>query len=120
MISQNEKKILLVGEHLDLSRKRMASLARTGAQVVISDPAELQTHLGLEVFDLVVMCHIMRDEVRCSVTQHARQRWPGVKILQIFESTLDVVPTVCSADERVPDTPDELMKSAEGLLLRSA
>jgi len=30
------KKNLLVGEHLDLSRKRMAALARTGARVVIS------------------------------------------------------------------------------------
>lgn len=120
MISQGVYRILLVGENLELLRRRVGSLARAGAEIVISDPAELETHVGKESFDLVVLCHTLTDVLRRSVTESAHRRWPRVKVLQIFAQRGEVTSIGCPLDDRAPDIPDELLKHTTDLLSRIA
>ena len=120
MLSHGIKRILLIGQDLGLLRRRVGPLARTGAQVVVSEPAELETHTGTESFDLLILCHTLPDLVRRSVTENARRRWPRVKILQIFERSGDVASIGCRLDDHTSDNGNDLIQHAEELLGRSA
>jgi len=79
MISHNEKRISWSGSTWIYHASGWLRWPVLVREWSFPDSTGLQTHLGLKVFDLVIMCRIMRDEVRCSVTRHARQRWPGRK-----------------------------------------
>ena len=113
-------KVLLVGKNFALLAARAAVLARTGADVVASDPSELATHLGNERFDLVVLCHTLKDRARHTVIANAQQRWPQVRILQILQGTQDLD----SADKHanavtLAREPGELIAHAIELLAKS-
>ena len=69
-------RILLVGNEFRLLRRRVAALAGIGAQAVLSDPAELETHIGREGFDVVALCHTLSDLERLAVAENAHRRWP--------------------------------------------
>lgn len=120
MMSHDVKRILIVGEHLDLLRKRVVPLALTGAQVVISDPAELETHIGQECFNVIILCHTLSDLSRRSVTESAHRRWPRIRVLQIFASSEEVASIGCPLDGHAPDLPDELVARTSALLGRIA
>jgi len=120
MLSQDVRRILLVGEDLGVLRRRVGPLACTGAQVVVTDPAELETHIGTESFDLVILCHTLPDLVRRAACEISRRRWPRVKILQIFEKSGDLASIGCRLEDRASDLPEELINHASELLGRIA
>lgn len=120
MISHDVRRILLVGNDWNLLKQRVYPLSRSGAQVVVSGPSELETHLGKETFDLVILCHSLPDLLRRAATENARKRWPAVKVMQLFERTGDLASIGCPLDDRSSDEPDELVRHAEELLKRTA
>jgi hypothetical protein len=105
----------LVGNDVRLLRRRVEALHARGAQVVLSDPAELQTHVGAEVFDLVVLCYTLSDVNRRWVTERAHARWPRVKILQIKPPTRDFASFGSEVDNTTPDDPDAIARHAMAL-----
>ena len=77
------KRVLVVGHELESLRQYIPPLASAGAQVVISEPTELQTHVGRERFDLVVLGHALPPTVRKDVIQNAHTRWPGIQVAEL-------------------------------------
>jgi len=120
MSSPRNIKILLVGDDLRLLRRRVPPLVAIGAEVVISHPHELETHVGNERFDLAVLCYTLSDVARRTATEHAHRRWPRIKLLQIFRHADDVASIGCPLDAHVLDVPDELAVQAQALISRAA
>ena len=78
------KSILVVGEYLPLVETRTAILARTGACVKHCSTRQLGALSADEEFDLIVLCHTVREDARCSIMIAVRQRWPFARIVQVF------------------------------------
>jgi hypothetical protein len=108
-------RILLVGNDVRLLRGRVDALNSCGAQVVLSDPAELQTHVGPEVFDLVVLCYTLSDLNRRWVTDRAHERWPRVKLMQIKPPERDFASFGSAIDNTTPDDPEAIARHAMAL-----
>ena len=112
------EKILLVGDDFSLLATRVAILTKMGASAVGCDPLELAIHLGNEKFDLVILCHTLKPNVRKSVIEDARRRWPQVRILQLF-SRLDEMPAEALPVDAVASTdPADLIAHIAKLLGR--
>ena len=109
-------RILLVGNEFSLLRHRVAALAAIGAQAVMSDPAELETHVGLESFEVVVLCHTLSDLERRVVTESAHRRWPRIKVLQVVSSEVDFGSFGCVLNAHSPDDPQTIAQQAISLL----
>jgi hypothetical protein len=75
--------ILLVGEDLQLLATRAAVLRKVDAEVELGRPEELKALMSERHYDLLVLCHTLREKDANTITQLARQRWPGTQILQI-------------------------------------
>lgn len=118
MGSPGPKRILLIGEDFALLRRRAVGLQRTGAQVVLSHAAELQTHVGKETFDLVILCYALSDVDRRASIEAAHRRWPRVKVLQIFSRKHDMRSIGTELDDHVPDHSDDIVRHATTLLFR--
>jgi len=82
-------RVLLVGNDPSRLRSQCNAYATGGSQAVISHPTELETHIGRERFDLVVLCPTLSETERCHVRQNASRRWPGVEVFQLGNSLLD-------------------------------
>jgi len=109
----------LVGENYSLLKTRAAVLAKTGANVVPSSPSELASHVGIEEFDLVVLCHTLREGARKAVIANARRRWPRVRILQIFSRLGEMTSFADPLDAATPIEPEEVLARATELLVKS-
>jgi CheY-like chemotaxis protein len=77
------KKILSVGEDAWLLSSRAAVLRMTGASVTNCSASTLEIYSGIE-FDLVILCHTLKGEVKYRVTAEIRQRWPRARVVQLF------------------------------------
>jgi len=86
------------------------------ADIVLSDPMELETHVGRERFDLVVLCHTLTDTARCAATATAYRRWPHVRVLQICADHAEMKSLGCPMDDRTEVAPDEIAAHASKLL----
>jgi hypothetical protein len=75
--------ILLVGEDLRLLATRAAVLRRVDAEVDLGRPEELSARMAERQYDLLVLCHTLREKDAEAITQLASQRWPATRILQI-------------------------------------
>jgi hypothetical protein len=75
--------ILLVGEDLRLLATRAEVLRRVDADVDLGRPEELKPLMSARHYDLLVLCHTLRERDAETVTQLAHQMWPETRILQI-------------------------------------
>jgi hypothetical protein len=75
--------ILLIGEDLRLLATRAAVLRRVDADVDLGPPEEFSTRMAARRYDLLVLCHTLREKDAETITLLAQQRWPEVQILQI-------------------------------------
>jgi hypothetical protein len=75
--------ILLVGEDLRLLATRAAVLRRVDAEVDLCSPQEFSGRMLVRSYDLLVLCHTLRERDAEGITVQAQQRWPNVQILQI-------------------------------------
>ena len=105
-----------MGSDLTLMRNHRVALAKVGANIVLSDPMELETHVGGERFDLVVLCHTLTDTARHAPTASARRRWPHVRVLQISADHTEMKSLGCPVDDRTAVSPDEIAAHASKLL----
>jgi|SRR5438270_6384895 len=76
-------RILLAGNDSRLLATRAAVLAKTGADVVYSNPMETLEILDRETFDLVVLCHTLAEEEVAVFADKVHQKIPGAKILMV-------------------------------------
>jgi hypothetical protein len=109
-------RILLVGSDFPLLRNHRAALAKTGVDIVLSDPMELEIHVGGERFDLVVLCHTLTDTARRAATATAHRRWPHVRVLQICADHAEMKSLGCPMDDRTAVAFDEIAAHASKLL----
>jgi hypothetical protein len=109
-------RILLVGNEFRLLSDRLSALAAAGAQAVISNPAELETHVGCEPFHVVVLCHTMSDLERRAVTESVHRRWPRIKVLQVLGSEADFRSFGCVLNDHTTDDPQTIARHAMALL----
>ena len=108
--------ILLVGEDLSLLESRAAVLRRTNAGTVNASQYELPVY-GSQRFDLLVLCHALRQGDRIAVAELARHQWPGVQILQVLKYEWEQFVTLKYADQFVlACDPGELVQRAAELL----
>src|SRR5271163_2692764 len=77
--------ILLLGEDLRLLATRAAVLCRLDADVDLGRPKEFSTRMAERPYDLLVLCHTLRDKDAEAINLLARQQWPEVQILQIVQ-----------------------------------
>jgi hypothetical protein len=75
--------ILLVGEDLRLLATRGAVLRRVDADVDLGRPEELKTLMSERHYDLLVLCHTLREKDVEAITELVQQRWPETQILQV-------------------------------------
>jgi len=75
--------ILLVGEDLRLLSTRAAVLGQGGAEVDTARPEELSVRMMARSYDLLVLCHTLREKDAEAIALLAQQQWPEVRILQI-------------------------------------
>jgi hypothetical protein len=75
--------ILLLGEDLGLLATRAAVLRRVDADVDLCRPQDCSARMNARRYDLLVLCHTLRERDAEAITQQAQQRWPNVQILQI-------------------------------------
>jgi DNA-binding response OmpR family regulator len=75
--------ILLIGVDLRLLATRAAVLSKVDAEVDLGRPEELTARMSERHYDLLVLCHTLREKDAEAITQLARQRWPETRILQI-------------------------------------
>ena len=75
--------ILLLGEDLRLLATRAAVLRRVDAEVDLCRPQDCSARMNARRYDLLVLCHTLRERDAEAITQQAQQRWPNVQILQI-------------------------------------
>jgi hypothetical protein len=75
--------ILLVGEDLQLLATRGAVLRKVDADVDLGRPEEAAARMAARRYDLLVLCHTLREKDAEAITLMARQGWPGIQILQI-------------------------------------
>jgi hypothetical protein len=109
-------RILLVGSDLPWLQNHRAALAKVGADMILSDPMELETHVGGERFDLVVLCHTLTDTARRAATATAHRRWPHVRVLQICADHAEMKSLDCPVDDRTAVASDEIAAHASKLL----
>lgn len=115
-MSSPSTRILLVGNEIRLLRHRVGALVAIGAQAVMSDPAELETHVGRESFDVLVLCHTLSDLERRVAAENAHRRWPRIKVLQVVSSELDFGSFGCVLNAHTPDDPHTIAQQAIALL----
>jgi hypothetical protein len=90
------EKILLVGDNFRLLAARAAALAKTGSSITCCNVSELGVHLPNQMFDVIVLCHMLTEGVRSSVMANVHRRWPAARILQIFSPVGEVLSAGCS------------------------
>ena len=113
-------RVLLVGDDLDCLTNHARALARARIPAVVSDPEELNTHVGSERFNLVVLSHTLSDLRRRIAGENARRRWPGVKLIQLLSSTGDFTSLGCALDDAIQDDSREILEHIESLMDNSA
>jgi hypothetical protein len=109
-------RILLVGNDFGCLRKRARALNRAGVQAIAADPNELETHVGGETFDLVVLCHTLSDVQRRIASESARGRWPRIKVMQVFCQKHDFASFGCALDAATQDEPGQIIEHAMALM----
>jgi hypothetical protein len=109
-------RLLLIGNDFGCLRKRARALHRAGIQAIVSDPNELETHVGNERFDLVVLCHTLSDLQRRTASDSARRRWPSIKVMQVFCQTHDFASFGCALDAAIQDEPGQIIERAMALM----
>jgi hypothetical protein len=109
-------RILLLGNDFGCLRKRARALNRAGIQAIASDPDELETHVGIESFDLVVLCHTLSDLQRRTASESARRRWPSIKVMQVFCQKHDFASFGCALDAATQDEPGQIIERAMTLM----
>jgi len=102
-------RILLIGNDFGCLRNRAKVLREAGIHATLSDPNELETHVGTEQFDLVVLCHTLSDLQRRIANESARRRWPGIKVLQLLSSRDDFTSLGCALEDAIQDSPDQMI-----------
>jgi len=105
-------RILLLGTDFHLLRQRLSALVVIGADAVISGPAELDSHVGGESFNVLVLCHTLSDLERRKAILSAHRRWPTVKILQLADSMISVGSSECVLRDDTPDDPPAIAQRA--------
>jgi hypothetical protein len=75
--------ILLIGEDLRLLATRAAVLRKVDAEVDLGRPEEFTARMTARRYDLLVLCHTLREKDSEAITTLAHQGWPEVRILQI-------------------------------------
>jgi hypothetical protein len=75
--------ILLLGEDLRLLATRAAVLRRVDAEVDLGCQQEFSARMMARRYDLLVLCHTLRERDAEAITLQAQQGWPNVQILQI-------------------------------------
>jgi len=110
-MSSPSTRILLIGNEGHLLRDRVRRLAAIGAQVVVSDPSEIETHVGLESFDVVLLCHTLSALQRRVVTESAHRRWPRAQVLHAT-SEMDVRFIGSMLNGQMPDDPEIIAQDA--------
>lgn len=75
--------ILLLGEDLRLLATRAAVLRGVVAEVDLCSPREFSARMMARRYDLLVLCHTLRErDVEATMVQ-SQQLWPNVQILQL-------------------------------------
>ncbi|HEX4651991.1 MAG TPA: hypothetical protein VH250_10880 [Granulicella sp.] len=75
--------ILLIGEDLRLLATRGAVLRRVDAEVDLGRPEELKARMSERHYDLLVLCHTLREKDVESIAELVQRMWPETQILQI-------------------------------------
>jgi hypothetical protein len=113
-------RVLLVGDDLDCLINHAKALSKPGIQAIISDPDELNTHVGAEGFNLVILCHTLSDLKRRIAGESAHSRWPQVKLIQLLSSTGDFTSLGCALDDAIQDNSREMLEHIMSLMENSA
>jgi hypothetical protein len=75
--------ILLIGEDLRLLATRAAVLRSMDAEVELARPDALKARMSERHYDLLVLCHTLREKDAEAITQLAHERSSETRILQI-------------------------------------
>jgi len=108
--------ILLVGEDALLLDSRAAVLSRTKAGTLNASQYEVAVYRS-QRFDLLVLCHTLRQGDRIAVAELARHQWPEIPILQVLQYEWEQFVTLKYADQFVLSCdPGKLLQRATELL----
>lgn len=77
-------RILLVGEDFSLLATRAAVLSRIEASTTCCNPSEFFNDLRGGTFDLVILCHSLKDGLGDQAATESRRRWPKVRVMQVI------------------------------------
>ena len=83
---------------------------------MLSGAAEVQTHVGKETFDLVILCYTLSDVDRRTSIEAAYRRWPRVKVLQVFSRNHDMSSIGTELDDHLTDRSEDIVRHATTLL----
>lgn len=108
--------ILLVGKYRFLLECRSAVLRQTCSRTHCTDEYEI-AKLASQQIDLAILCHSLPVERRNALCLQIRRLWPGVRILQVVPTLLDLASARDYADATASSlNPDELVAIAAKLL----
>jgi DNA-binding NtrC family response regulator len=110
------EKILLVGDDVHLLASRAAVLASKKMEVVSCSAREVAAHSEGAKFDLIVLCHSLREDLRSATLKTARQRWPGARMLQILKDPYQMSPVEAGTDAVTSTDPETLIDNVMKLL----
>lgn len=112
--------ILLVGEDALLLESRALLVRSTGAETVTASTYQFARQSTFDPVDLVVLCHTVPAAVRPTISEDARRRWAGVRVIQVLKNEFEWNPAQRYADGIVlSGDPEKLIRCASELLSRS-
>jgi CheY-like chemotaxis protein len=112
--------ILSVGEDFDLLRTRADVLRRTGANVLCASGGSALKFIGEWEFDLIVLCHTVRQSDARRITEAAHSLGGKTLVLLVVtDRTQELEYSGIRLDARTFVEPDCLIRSATDLLTRN-
>jgi hypothetical protein len=112
-------RILLLGEYPPLLQSRSALLRSIEANTCAATIDDF-ARLGVERFDVLILCHTVPQPDRLALADGARRKWPGIRVVQVLKSEFEQDRTLRYADGVVLSSdPAGLLISAADLGCRS-
>jgi DNA-binding response OmpR family regulator len=109
-------RVLLLGENALLLKTRAAVLRRTGAEVLSATPDEVLSDGKIDGIDALILCHTVPPHTREELTSALRQRWPGIRVIQLVRFDYESNSAEQHADTvAVSGNPAELIASTTAI-----